>query len=159
MTSWSDDLRSWYFQGPRGLRFNWDREPTFECPNADLLDERGERRTRPELVAAARAIGADPLLLGQLLHSRHSLLQARRLRVDGRLTDRCATCGSKMTRKGYRAWIDEPGEGTIVPSGGSEPSSARVARSTIRTTWHRTKTAAEAWARHELTRAMTEIRA
>lgn len=152
---------SWYVSGPDGLRFNWNKAPTFQCPNASAVtytaaDAGGGEGTwtlqRPEVAAAAAAIGADPVMLGKLLHQRHASFAAGRLRVDGRLTDRCAICGAKMTRKGFRAWIDKPGD---------DEASQRVARrlglqgprTTIRTTWHPTKAAAEAWARHELKRA------
>lgn len=154
-------MSSWYVSGPSGLHFNWSKHPSFECPNADPVsytaaERDGEGGTwalqRDEVAAAAAAIGADPVMLGQLLRQRHASHGAGRLRVDGKLTDRCAICGAKMTRKGFRAWIDEPN---------SDPASQRIAgrigfgapRITVRTTWHPTKREAEAWARHERQRA------
>jgi hypothetical protein len=47
-------------------------------------------------------------MLGKLLKQRHASFAAGRLRVHGRLTDRCAICGATMTREGFRAWIDQP---------------------------------------------------
>ena len=151
---------SWYLSGPDGLRVNWNKAPTFQCPNADAVTytaaEDGGEGTwtlqRPEIAAAAAALGADPVLLAKLLRQRHASISAGRLRVDGRLTDRCAICGTKMTRKGFRAWIDQDSD---------DAASQRVARrlgldgprTTVRTTWHPTKTEAQAWARHELKRA------
>lgn len=150
---------SWYLSGPDGLRFNWNKAPTFACPNADVVTyvagEDGGEGTwtlqRLEVAAAAAAIGADPVMLGRLLQQRHASFTAGRLRVDGRLTDLCAVCGTTMTRKGFRAWIDEPS---------ADATSQRVAgrlgldgpRTTVRRTWHQTKAGAEAWVRHELKR-------
>jgi hypothetical protein len=151
---------SWYLSGPDATRFNWNKEPTFQCPNADAVtytaaDDGGEGTwtlQRPEIATAAAAIDADPVMLGRLLRQRHASFTAGRLRIDGRLTDRCAICGAKMTRKGFRAWIDQASD---------DDASQRVARrlgldgprTTVRTTWHPTKTEAQAWARHELKRA------
>ena len=151
---------SWYVSGPDGLRFNWNKAPTFQCPNAGAVTyaaaaDGGEGTwtlQRPEVAAAAAAIGADPVMLGKLLHQRHASFAAGRLRVDGRLTDRCAICGAKLTRKGFRAWIDNPAGGDA-----SQRVASRLGldgpRTTVRTTWHPTKAQAEAWARHELKRA------
>lgn len=151
-------MSSWYLPSADGTRrFSWNKEPTFECPNADAVhytagERDGEDGTwtlaRDEIATAAAALGADPVMLGRLLRQRHASHAAGRMRVNGRLTDRCAICGAKMTRKGFRAWIDEPSE---------DASSQRIAgrlgleppRRTIRTTWHPTKREAEAWARHE----------
>lgn len=155
-------MSSWYLSGPAELRFNWAKKPTFECPNADPVTYRpsdvdGEDGTwtvdREEIAAAATAIGADPVMLGRLLRQRHASLAAGRLSVDGALTDQCAICGTRMTRKGFRAWIDAPTD---------DPASQRISgrlglgpvRTTRRTTWHRSKREAEAWARHERARAI-----
>jgi len=154
-------MSSWYLEGPRGLHFHWAKHPSFECPNADPVlytpaERVGENGTwalqRAEVAAAAAAIGADAVMLGQLLRQRHASHAAGRLRVDGTLTDRCAICGTKMTRKGFRAWIDEPN-----PDVASQRIAGRLGfgapRTTVRTTWHPTKRDAEAWARHECRRA------
>lgn len=154
-------MGSSYIEGPNGLHFNWRKEPSFECPNADPVsytppDTDGEdgtwTLTRDEVAAAAAAIDADPVMLGRLLKARHTSSYAGRLRVDGCLTDRCAVCGAKMSRKGFRAWIDGPpteGSGKRI----AERLGFGAVRTPIRTTWHKTKKEAEAWARHECKRA------
>lgn len=157
-------MSSWFLSGARGRAYNWAKHPTFVCPNADPVSytpaEPGATEgtwslTRPEVATAAAAIGADAVMLGQLLRQRHASHTAGRLRVGDRVTDRCSICGAKMIRKGFRAWIDEPDD--------SDDASAqrRIAgrlgfeapRRTLRTTWHPTKREAEAWARHERKRA------
>jgi len=96
--------RSWYLSGPDDTRFNWNKEPSFQCPNADPVHYTaaavtGEEGTwslqRPHIATAAAAIGADPVLLGKLLRQRHASHQAGRLRADGRLTDRYTICGTR----------------------------------------------------------------
>jgi len=154
---------SWYLRGAGGddARFNWNKHPSYSCPNADPVSysaaaTAGAEGTwtllRPEVAAAAAAIGADPIMLGKLLRQRHASHQAGRLRIDERLTDRCAICGAKMTRKGFRAWIDQSS-----PDEASQRVAGRLGlhgpRTTLRTTWHDTKREAEAWARHERKRA------
>jgi len=136
----------WYLPGADGTHYNWAKHPTFECPNADTVtytaaEREGEEGTwvlqRDAISAAAAAIGADAILLAKLLRRCHHTSVGGRLRVHGVLTNRCAVCGATMTRKGYRAWITAPGAG------------AGAQRTTTRTTWHRTRREAAAWARHE----------
>lgn len=154
-------MTSWHVSGPAGLRFNWAKQPTFECPNADPVTYTASARdgeegtsslTRDELVDAAAAIGADALMAGKLLRQRHASHAAGRLRVDGALTGRCAICATKMAREGFRAWVDAPADDAAA-----ERVAARLGfsppRQTQRTTWHATKRDAEAWARHERRRA------
>jgi hypothetical protein len=150
-----------YVPDARGRHYNWAKHPTFECPNADTLtytpsEHDGEEGTwtldRDEISIAAAAIGADPILLAKVLRQRHQTMTAGRLRVDGVLTDRCSVCGTKMTRKGFRAWIDEPSQDAA-----SQRVSKRIGvgppRTTIRVTWHSTRVEAAKWARHEKARA------
>lgn len=156
----------WYVPGSGGLHYNWAKHPTFECPNAEPVtytapEHEGEEGTwkleRQEFTAAAAAIGADPILLAKLVRQRHHASGAGRARIDGVLTDRCALCGAKMIRKGFRGWIDAPTE---------DPASKRVShrlgfappRETRRVTWHPTRRAARGWAQHERARAAGEKR-
>ena len=153
-----------YIQAPDGHRYHWATNPTFECPHADAIvytaaddgDGEGTWTLRPDTAAAittaAAVLGADPLLLARVLRSRHQAQGVERLRVDGKLTDRCSVCGTRMDRKGFRAWI-------TVPS--TDESQKRIAarlamtvpRETVRTTWHDTLKAARGWAEHERDRA------
>jgi len=151
----------WYVPGTDGRHYNWAKHPTFECPNADAVtytppERDGEEGTwtleRDEIAVAAAAIDADPILLAKLLRQRHQTSAAGRLRVGGVLTDRCAVCGAKMKRKGFRAWIDAPTDDATANRVSSRLGFAPT-RTTIRTTWHRTRRDAAAWARHERTRA------
>lgn len=157
-------MSAWYIAAG-DTHFNWAKAPTFECPNA-ATDGRpigamlAEDAAITPLVARARlaadALGVDAAKVIGMLRRMHSG-GTRRAEIDGKLTDRCAHCGAKMKRKGFRAWIDEPGSWDGYSGatrslnqmiGNSEPP-----RKTIRTTWHKTKKEAEAWARHECRRA------
>jgi hypothetical protein len=48
----------------------------------------------------------DPMRLAKLIRSAHHCSGAGRARIDGRLTDTCSACGHKLTRKGFRYWIE-----------------------------------------------------
>ena len=74
------------------------------------------------------------------------------MRVDGVLTDRCALCGTKMVRKGFRAWIDAPADDAAAKRVSRRLGFAPP-RTTQRVTWHPTRRAAREWARHEQARA------
>jgi len=151
----------WYFAGAAGLHYNWAKHPTFECPNAEPVtyappEREGEQGTwtleREEFTMAAAAIGADPILLATLVRQRHHTSGAGRLRVDGVLTDRCALCGTKMVRNGFRAWIDAPADDAAAKRVSRRLGFAPP-RTTQRVTWHPTRRAAREWARHEQARA------
>ena len=151
----------WYLPGTDGRHYSWAKHPTFECPNADAVtytpaEQEGDEGTwtldRSEIAVAAAAIDADPILLAKLLRQRHHTSAAGRLRVDGVLTQRCAVCGAKMKRKGFRAWIDAPSDDAAAQRVSSRLGFAPP-RTTIRTTWHATRKDAAAWARHERARA------
>lgn len=104
---------------------------------------------RDEISVAAAAIGSNAILLAKLLRQRHQTSSvAGRLRVDGVLTNRCAVCGATMTRKGYRAWITAPSHDSAIKRISSRLGFA-ARRTTTRTTWHRTRREAAAWARDE----------
>jgi hypothetical protein len=99
--------------------------------------------------AAAAALGADAVQLGKLIRSAHHRFGAGRLRVDGKLTDRCGACGARMERLGFRCWVDAPHEATdsrtrIADRLGFEPP-----RDHVRTFYVDTKREAAAWARDE----------
>ena len=103
---------------------------------------------RAEIAVAAAARSAPTRSCSPSSCASATDVGAGRLRVDGVLTDRCAVCGAKMNRKGFRGWIDAPV--TDAPAkriagrlGLAEP------RETQRVTWHPTKKDAEAWAKHE----------
>lgn len=153
-----------YTAGVNGHRYHWSTTPTFECPNADAIvytaapdgESTGTWALRPEvataMTAAADALGADALMLARHLRSRHQAEGVQRLRVDEKLTDRCSVCGTRMRRKGYRAWItalstDQSQKRIATRLGMTAP------RETLRTTWHSTQNAARAWAEHERDRA------
>ena len=152
-----------YIAGASGQRYHWATTPSFECANADPLvctaaeDGDGEgtwtlrARSADPITAAADVLGADALLLARILRSRHQA-GVQRLRVAGKLTDRCSVCGARMRRKGYRAWITAPSADTsrqqiATTLGMTAP------RDTVRTTWHGTQREARAWAEHERGRA------
>jgi len=95
-------------------------------------------RVAPSSAFAAAAIGADPILLAKLLCQRHQTSAGGRLRVDGVLTNRCAVCGAKMTRKGCRAWIDTP-SADVAAQRISGRLGFGAPKITTRTTWHPTR--------------------
>lgn len=153
-----------YIQAPDGHRYHWATTPTFECPHADAIvytaaedgDGEGTWTLRPNIAdaitAAADVLGADALLLARVLRSRHQAQGVERMRVDGKLTDRCSVCGTRMHRKGFRAWISAPST-----DASQKRIAARLAmtapRETVRTKWHETLKAARGWAAHERDRA------
>lgn len=163
-------MSSWYIADADGTHFNWNKEPTFECPNARFeLREESESEPHyvdrliatPEIEQAAPLLGLTAQQLVVLLHRAHARSSYGRKRIDGRLTNECASCGRTMKRLGFRAWIDEPIPEADQTEG--QRASAQLGdvlgfsgeqRRTLRTTWHPTKKAAEAWARHERKRAM-----
>lgn len=140
---------SWYVEA--GVtHYNWSKEPTYRCPLAD-----GEMISLATIEPAAAALGLSLERLARIITRAHRGGNGHRRRVDGKLTDECSSCGHKMKRLGYRAWIDEP----IPASERTEGQAIGAAlghgapRRTTRTTWHKTKREAEAWARHECKRA------
>ena len=106
--------RYWYFSAG-DQRFCFDKHPRFRCPLAAAVTHQSsavsEDCTEPAIIstvaAAAAMLAADGLLLANLLVRAHISHNAGRLRVDGRLTDRCAICGSRMERLGFPCWIEE----------------------------------------------------
>lgn len=106
----------WYIEGADGRHYCYAKEPTYLCPMAEpVLFDRAEdcegsepvpRLTVPAITPAAQQLAIDPLLLAKLIRSAHHRIGAGRARVDGRLTDTCAACGHKLTRKGFRYWIE-----------------------------------------------------
>jgi hypothetical protein len=153
-------MSGWYVAAG-DTHFNWASKPSYVCPNAALVEYQaaadgssdGKHVLKdPRVTLAAEALAADPILLGQMLLRAHSSHRAGRMRVDGRLTERCAICGTKLTRQGFRAWIDGPpteGSGKRI----AERLGFGAIRAPIRSTWHKTRKEAEAWARHECKRA------
>lgn len=88
-----------YYRGADGQRFCYAAEPTYQCP----LAEPGATGS------AAEALGCDAAKLAQMIRRAHSRSGAGRDRdADGRLTERCQTCGAKLVRVGYAAWAEEP---------------------------------------------------
>lgn len=153
-----------YIPGANGHRYHWATTPTFECPNADPVvytaaadgDGEGEWMLRPAtantITAAAVALGADALLLARVLRSRHQAQGVQRQRIDGKLTDRCSVCGTRMHRKGFRAWITAPSTDAAQKRIASRLAMT-APRETLRVTWHDTQKVARGWAEHEHGRA------
>lgn len=153
-----------YIAGADGRRYHWATTPTFECPIADPIvytaaedgDGEGAWTLRPAaadaMSAAAAALGADALLLARVLRSRHQAQGVQRQRVDGKLTDRCSVCGTRMERKGFRAWITAPSTDAAQKRIASRLA-LTAPRDTLRVTWHDTQKAARGWAEHERGRA------
>lgn len=120
-------MNGWYYAGGDGTRFCFAKEPSFVCPNGRSLwdchdlatgevtvveRQAGERMgitfTRHVTDAQRRAaaeLGMDPECLASLILRGHSSNWGRR-RVDGKLTDQCKACGTKMERLGFRCWIE-----------------------------------------------------
>jgi hypothetical protein len=170
-------VSSRYYQGPGGEHVCWNVEPTFQCPLArvqyDVLDmETGEtrgpvesqsetvgitytRHVSPAMAQAAAVLGVDGKLLERIVERAHHSNYGR-LRVNGKLTDRCKACGGKMDRLGFRVWVDRPiaaGEETE-----GERTGKMMARRmgfaapmrTVKSAHVDTKREAIAWARDEL---------
>lgn len=142
-------------------RWHWHKEPTFRCPNEETWnrDEEIVRRDA-QLHAAASELGADPVLLAQMLTHRHRSGGGNREKIDGRYTGRCRICGAKLIRRGYFAWIDdaipkrkmtdeERRQAAIAERLGGAPPRRRVGEPR----YFDTKKQAEAWARTESDKA------
>jgi hypothetical protein len=87
-----------YYRGG-DRRFVYDVEATYRCPWA--------LGPPPDVLATALAGGLTGLSV--IFAKAHR--QATRIRAqdsNGRKTDRCATCGAKLEKVGYRAWIEAP---------------------------------------------------
>jgi hypothetical protein len=99
---------SWrYYEGAPGRRYCWAIDPTFTCPNGTLKYPTADDDWEiPEpFMRAAEILDMYPGLLLRMVVKAHR--NNRRLRENGRLTDRCETCGRRMERKGFRAWAEE----------------------------------------------------
>lgn len=154
----------WYYDAPDGRRWNWSKEPTYQCPNRPALREVEEPtplvdRLIPTIAMrdAAEALATTPEAMARLLENVHARISYGRQRdANGRLTDRCSCCGAKMRRLGFRAWVDEP-----IPENELTDDHARSMRVSERlgldgeqrrTTWSghfETKRAAQEWAHRE----------
>lgn len=107
-----------YWDGPEGTRYCFNIEPTFICPNAEPVKPHkidwpeGDEHTwtsPPENVRqAAHLLGMQPVKLGNMIRKAHQSFTHTRERIDGKLTNRCACCGTKMDRLGFRVWIERP---------------------------------------------------
>lgn len=102
-----------YWSGPADTRYCFNVDPTFICPNADPIRVEGEgvTITRDRCVAidaAAKALMMEPVKLARMMQRSHRSFTHSRERVDGKLTNRCACCGAKMDRLGFRVWIERP---------------------------------------------------
>src|SRR3954469_14874346 len=104
-------MSTWYIADD-DTHFNWNKEPTFECPNARFeLREESESEPHyvdrliatPEIEQAAPLLGLTAQQLVILLHRAHARSSYGRKRIDGRLTNECACCGRTMKRLGFRA--------------------------------------------------------
>jgi hypothetical protein len=99
-----------YFENEStGQRFAWAKEPTFVCgfaesPPAPLEDSLAES-TEPDSPTVEK--------FREIWRRGHRGTSHRARDENDRLTDRCAACGAKMERRGFRAWAEieksEPG--------------------------------------------------
>lgn len=124
-------VRYWSIKGdPEGRHFCFTTEPFFECPNSRITYEvqnlaTGEktlttrrpeervgwtftRHVSDEAAQAAQLLGVEPKKLLAILGNAHRHRAAERARVNGKLTNRCATCGAKMIDHGYSAYVERP---------------------------------------------------
>lgn len=173
---------SWYFESKDGRRWNWNKSPSFECPNYFARyrfthPETGEQKlvhfppdkklgvtfaryVPDEVREAAKLLNCGADELAAMLVKVHQDRGVSRKRVGGKLTSECVACGGRLTRKGFAAWAEEP-----VPEGeetSEQRSASNITRrlgggdGTIRrTTWtgyFDTKREAEEWA-HESMKA------
>lgn len=103
-----------YWNGPGGTRYCFNVEPTFVCPNVEpvrptnLRDEQGWTSPPENVRQAANLLGMQPVKLGRMIRKAHHSFTHTRERVEGKLTDRCACCGTKMDRLGFRVWVERP---------------------------------------------------
>jgi len=102
-----------FFRGAGERRFCFAVHPTFVCPLADPNPERPAGDVGSPwglgIDEAAQAMGCAPGHLAEILRLAHRRRRAERERgPDGRLTDNCTVCLSKMRRLGFRAWVTDP---------------------------------------------------
>lgn len=121
----------WMIHGADGKDYCWAKEPSYRCPIGSA------ERLGDILAAACEVIGIDPAwLLRRMKHSPY------RKRVNGRLTDRCETCGHKLERLGF--WCS-------IRTHDHEQSVAGFAMANIEKQFYvDTKREAERWARDEV---------
>lgn len=124
-------MRYWTIKGdPDDRRFCFTTEPRFECPHESITysvtdlaggaptitKRRPEeavgitftRHVSEEMAQAAQLLGLDGKKLAAMLVGAHRSKPPTRERVDGKLTNRCATCGAKMIDHGYSAYVERP---------------------------------------------------
>lgn len=157
-------LRYRYYEGKDGRHYCYAPHPTFACPLADPVvyqpsdDGEGEGtwtlrdETREAIYAAAQALGVEPVDLAKMLRTMHQRRgQARRRDAAGKLTDTCDTCGGKLKRLGFRAWIErEPREEELTSSDRiGQQFNGRPNWRTDETHYFGTKKEAIEWAREE----------
>lgn len=139
-----------YYEGAPGTRYCWALDPTFICPISQLkYDTADEQWSVPdEFTAAANLLGVEPSSLLRLMVRGHR--NNRRMRIDGKLTDRCETCGHKMERKGFRTWSErdrtEPREGVGGVSDDLTRRFGGTPSEILKTIYFDTKKEARAWA-------------
>lgn len=132
----------WYLDGPDQIRFCFDRHPRFQC-------RVGEGGSADELQAAGEQLGVLKLVeLVELAHRRRG--RAERDRQDGKLTDRCATCGARMERLGFMAWAERPAAPDSTGTQMAERLGANAVPVRGDGICFPTKREAEAWAREQL---------
>jgi hypothetical protein len=89
-----------YIEGADGRHYCFTNEPVFACDANALLDD----DERMEKMAAELGVRVG-WLKGKLRH------MSERARDDkNRLINRCVNCGSTLTRRGFRCWIEAPGD-------------------------------------------------
>lgn len=149
-----------YYDAPDGRHFCWNVDPTFVCPLAwfERTDDEAKARIPTAAVeAAAAALGCGGDELARILERQHASFTHTRRRVDGRLTDICDCCGSRMERKGFRVWADRPktqeeltGNDRVASQIGQRLGFSGEQRVTLRNFYVDTKREAKAWALDEL---------
>lgn len=149
----------WYIEGGPGVRLCYAKSPTYICPHAyfervrDADDKVTGRVPTAAAEKVAAVLGTDPESAAKLLERGHRSMGGR-LRVDGKLTERCEGCGAKMQRKGFRIWREElvPEEERTSEQRTSAAINSRLGfdGQTWKTTYSgyvETKREAEGWAR------------
>lgn len=104
--------RYWQITGADGRRYCWSKTPTMQCVVAVGI-ELAEGVPNIEWSTAAGMLGMDAAALMQLVKARS---HGDRVRVNGKLTNRCEVCGGHVELKGYRCWIEaaqEPSDSAV----------------------------------------------
>lgn len=131
----------WYIEGADGRHYCYAKDLSVECPVGSM------GRLGDILELAAAEVGIDEaFMLRKLQHS------AGRKRENGKLTDLCDACGHKLTRLGFRYWIEGPppkdADGMALVGRTINLAMGGSGFTIVEGPWYaKTKKAAQAWAR------------